>query len=73
MIGDEPIWHDGKVRGWVTSGGYAHTAGASIALGYVPKEVAGETQGFEVEIIGERRRRVFSQTSFYIKGGKEGP
>jgi len=39
-IGDEPIWHDGKVVGWVTSGGYAHTKSASIALGYVPKAVA---------------------------------
>ena len=24
VIGDEPIWFDGAVRGWVTSGGYAH-------------------------------------------------
>ncbi len=25
-IGDEPVWHDGKVVGWITSGGYAHHA-----------------------------------------------
>ncbi|MBV8426707.1 MAG: aminomethyltransferase family protein, partial [Hyphomicrobiales bacterium] len=55
-IGDEPIWHAGKVLGWVTSGGYAHTKSASIALGYVPKEVASETSGFEIEIIGDRRK-----------------
>ena len=24
VIGDEPIWHDGAVVGWVTSGGYGH-------------------------------------------------
>ena len=24
VIGDEPVWHDGEVVGWVTSGGYAH-------------------------------------------------
>ena len=24
VIGDEPIWHDGAVVGWVTSGGYLH-------------------------------------------------
>ena len=23
-IGDEPIWHDGQVVGWVTSGGFGH-------------------------------------------------
>ena len=43
--------------GWVTSGGYAHTSkSASIALGYVPKEIAAETDGFEIEIIGDRRK-----------------
>ena len=31
---DEPIWKDGKVVGFVTSGGYAHHVGASIALGW---------------------------------------
>jgi dimethylglycine dehydrogenase len=55
-IGDEPIWHDGKVLGWVTSGGYSHTKSASIALGYVPKEIAAESSGFEIEIIGDRRK-----------------
>ena len=42
VIGDEPIYHDGKVLGWVTSGGYAHHAQKSVAMGYVPKEIGGE-------------------------------
>jgi len=54
-IGDEPIWHAGKVVGWVTSGGYGHSVGKSIALGYVDKTVADVLGGFEVELIGERR------------------
>ena len=54
-IGDEPVWHDGKVVGWITSGGYAHHTKTSVALGYVPVALAGETTGFEIEIIGERR------------------
>ena len=41
VIGDEPVWHDGKVVGWITSGGYGHHVGASIALGYVPTELIG--------------------------------
>ena len=53
-IGDEPIWHDGQVVGWVTSGGYGHRTGKSIALGYVNKDVAEAIDGFEVEIIGQR-------------------
>ena len=54
-MGDEPIWHDGRVVGWVTSGAYGHSVGRSLALGYIPKELAAEDSGFEIEIIGERR------------------
>ncbi|HEX4647484.1 MAG TPA: aminomethyltransferase family protein, partial [Steroidobacteraceae bacterium] len=54
--GDEPIWHGGRVVGWVTSGGYGHSVQRSLALGYVPREYAGESSGFEIEILGERRR-----------------
>jgi dimethylglycine dehydrogenase len=53
--GDEPIWHDGKVVGAVTSGGFGHSAQNSIALGYVPAELAQADGSFEVEIIGVRR------------------
>jgi len=55
-LGDEPIWHDGTVVGWVTSGAYGFRARGSIALGYVPAEFAAADSGFEIEIIGERRR-----------------
>jgi dimethylglycine dehydrogenase len=58
VLGDEPIWHDGKVVGWVTSGGYAHYVEKSLAQGYVPRELGGDTGkgAFEIEIIGDRRR-----------------
>jgi dimethylglycine dehydrogenase len=55
-LGDEPIWHDGRVVGWVTSGAYGHRVGASLALGYVPKALAEADSGFEIEILGERHR-----------------
>ena len=54
-IGDEPVWHEGKVVGWVTSGGFGHCVGKSIALGYVPTALAEANAGFEIEILGERR------------------
>ena len=54
--GDEPIWHEGRVVGWVTSGAYGHRARRSLALGYVPAPLAAATEGFEIVIIGERRR-----------------
>lgn len=59
VIGDEPVWHHDEVVGWVTSGGFGHSVGASIALGYVPTELSTPDgpggAGFEIEIIGRRR------------------
>jgi dimethylglycine dehydrogenase len=55
-IGDEPIWHDGKAVGWVTSGAFGHRVNHSLALGYVPAALAKADSGFEIEIIGERRK-----------------
>jgi len=55
VIGDEPVWHDGQVVGWITSGGYAHYSATSLALGYIPTELVGSAKGFEIEIIGRRR------------------
>jgi dimethylglycine dehydrogenase len=52
-FGDEPILHDGKVAGWVTSGGYSPTANQSIAIGYVFSAFADRDDGFTIEIIGE--------------------
>ena len=53
VIGDEPIWMNGDVVGWVTSGGYAHNAGKSVAMGYVPKELADTDDGWRIELLGE--------------------
>jgi dimethylglycine dehydrogenase len=53
VIGDEPISFKGEVCGWVTSGGFAHASGVSVALGYVPKEIADEVEGWGVEILGD--------------------
>jgi dimethylglycine dehydrogenase len=73
VLGDEPIWHQGKVVGWVTSGGYGHYVEASLAQGYVPKELAEDTaQGaFEIEIIGEQRKAtIITEPLFDPTGAK---
>ncbi|MEM7723403.1 MAG: FAD-dependent oxidoreductase [Pseudomonadota bacterium] len=54
VIGDEPIWHNGDVVGWVTSGGFAHHTGKSVALGYVPKETADSDGPWSIELLGEQ-------------------
>ena len=54
VIGDEPIWMNGNVVGWVTSGGYAHASKASVAIGYVPREMAEFDDGWSIELLGDR-------------------
>jgi dimethylglycine dehydrogenase len=69
--GDEPIWHAGRVVGWVTSGGYGHRVQKSLALGYVNRDIADHTSGFEVELIGERRAAVrLTAPAFDPDGGR---
>ena len=53
--GDEPIYCDGDPVGWVTSGGFAHHSNLSVAMGYVPAELAHQGVRFDIEIVGERR------------------
>ncbi|MEQ8355972.1 MAG: FAD-dependent oxidoreductase [Kiloniellaceae bacterium] len=55
VVGDEAVWRDGEVVGWVTSGGYAHYVEKSVALAYLPVEQAMGGGGFEIEILGGRR------------------
>jgi len=64
---------DWRVVGWVTSGGYAHYVGLSMAQGYVPAALAerGEEGLFEVEIMGERRRaRIAVEPPFDPEGAR---
>ena len=70
-IGDEPIWHNGKVVGWVTSGGYGHWVKKSIAMGYIPKELADESTGFEIEVIGERRTATLIREPLFDPKGEK--
>ena len=53
--GYEPVWIDGAVQGFCTSGGYSHHAGKSIALALIPTEKAQDGLRAEIEILGERR------------------
>jgi dimethylglycine dehydrogenase len=68
-IGDEPVWHDGRVVGWITSGGYGHHVGKSLALGYVPSELACADRGFELEILGERRAAAIAAKPLFDPDG----
>ena len=51
---DEAILHGDTAVGYVSSGGYAHHVGKSMALGYVPTALAQAGTALEVEILGDR-------------------
>ena len=55
--------------GWVTSGGYGHCVGKSLAMGYIEKAHADAEAGFEIEIIGERRPAVRLAAPAYDPAG----
>jgi 4-methylaminobutanoate oxidase (formaldehyde-forming) len=54
----EPILRDGEIVGYITSGNYGHTLGASIGMGYVPcpGEAAADVlaSSYEIEVAGDR-------------------
>ena len=69
VIGDEPIWFGEQVRGWVTSGGFAHGSGLSVALGYVDKDIAECDGPWSIEILGERFRARMQRVPLFDSAG----
>jgi dimethylglycine dehydrogenase len=53
--GFEPLWLGERRAGFVTSGGYGHCIGKSLAMAYVAHELAAEGTELEVHIVGEKR------------------
>lgn len=54
LFHNEPILKDGNFVGYLSSGNYGHTLGGAIGLGYVPAEIAKETEGWSIEVAGQR-------------------
>ena len=51
----EPIWLDGTVQGFCTSGGYSHHLQKSLAMGFLPADRAIDGTQVDIEILGQRR------------------
>ncbi|MCH1521383.1 MAG: aminomethyltransferase family protein, partial [Arenicellales bacterium] len=54
-VGYEPVWIDGEVKGFCTSGGYSHYAKKSIALALVDGESLSDELEADIEILGDMR------------------
>ncbi len=58
---NEPVWRDGVIVGYLSSGAYGHTLGAAIGMGYISDPTGGtvdaafiEGGNYEIEIACER-------------------
>ena len=69
--GYEPIWVNGEVVGFCTSGGFAHHSNASFAIGFLPSEIVDTIDDVEIEILGEMRpAKVVRTPSFDPDGAR---
>ncbi|MEM7742092.1 MAG: FAD-dependent oxidoreductase [Pseudomonadota bacterium] len=68
---DEALLKDGEAVGYVSSGGYAHHTGQSMAMGYVPTALAAQDESVDVEILGERfPARIVTSPVYDPNGGR---
>ncbi len=67
--GFEPVWQDGKRVGFVTSGGYGHTLGKSLAMAMVDRDCASEGTALTTHIVGvERAAKVIAPSPYDPEG-----
>jgi dimethylglycine dehydrogenase len=67
--GFEPIWAEGEKVGFVTSGGFGHHTGKSLAMALVNQEHAGEGAELSVHVVGvERGAKVIAPSPYDPQG-----
>ena len=68
---DEAVLKDGDAIGYITSGGYAHHVGKSMAMAYVAAEHAEAGSKVDVEIMGEMKSaEVLGAPIYDANGGR---
>ena len=55
VVAYEPVFINGTVQGFCTSGGYSHHAEKSIAFALLPRAVVTDDLSVEIEILGQLR------------------
>jgi len=71
VINDEAIMKDGKCVGYVTSGGFAHYVKKSIAMGYLPINLAKKDTKLEIEINGQNYSAIIIDKPLYDPSGSK--
>ncbi len=69
--GYEPVWNKGSLAGFITSGGYGHTVGKSLAMAMVDRDSCAIGTALTTHIVGvERGARVIASSPYDPKGIK---
>ncbi len=74
LLGRETIYRNGERVGWLTSGGYGHTLGRPIGMGYVRNAQGVDADyvmsgAYELDVAGDRIAARVSLASFYDPDG----
>ena len=69
VVGHESLMHGDTAVGYVTSGGFGHRIGRSIALGYVPTTLAREGEHFTLDVFGVERTATVAREAPYDPAG----
>jgi 4-methylaminobutanoate oxidase (formaldehyde-forming) len=75
LFRNEPVLRDGRIVGFLSSGGYGHALGAAIGLGYVPCRADESAQDllasrFEIEVAGRRFAATATVRPLYDPAGE---
>ncbi len=76
LFHNEPVWRNGRIAGYLTSGNYGHHLGAAIGLGYVTiPQGAGldyiRDGNYEIEVAGKRFGATASLRPLYDPGSEK--
>ena len=67
----EPVWHDGKMVGYITSGAYGHTIGKSIGMALIRPEDAAVGTELTTHVVGvERKAKVIAPSPYDPSGAR---
>ncbi len=67
----EPVFINGEVAGFCTSGGYSHNLGQSVAYALVPRAAVVDGLEVEIELLGKRRKaRRVTESGFDPDGAR---
>ncbi|WP_166417862.1 GcvT family protein [Cochlodiniinecator piscidefendens] len=69
VVAYEPVWINGEVQGFCTSGGYSHYTQKSIAMALIPTALAKDGLEVEIEILGDMRKATQINTPLFDVDG----